>query len=279
MKAFLNHETSNEIVDIYLERKKEGKTTYIIPTPVGMAIYQNLKDCDICKIDMTGEWEIKLEEIRTGKKSLEEFEHSMIRDVENMILDIKNSDMGQINKYAEHAEIATCPLCGGVIKSGPKGFYCSNYKEKECHVGATKKICDSELSDAEFVKLLSGSQIEKVIKKGTSSWKQILSYNLDECKLHFVEAQESISKYECPNCKNELTDKGNLYGCSKCSFTFWKSALGKMLTEKQIDSFFKTGNTGLVKGMISKKGKRFDAYIILNAEKTGTEFEFPKKEK
>lgn len=263
--------------DQYLTRQKEGKTVYIIPTSVGMSIYQNLKDCDICKIDMTGEWELKLEEIRSGNRSLEEFERMMMRDVESMILDIKNSDMGQISRYTEHPEITQCPLCGGKIRSGPKGFYCSNYKEKNCHVGAVKKICDSTLTDDEFVELLSGNEIEKKIKKGSNSWKQKLKYDLEECKLQFVEAEESPTEYKCPNCSSTLIDKGSLYKCTDCSFVFYKSACGKELTSRQIESFFTTGNTGLIKGMKSKKGNRFDAYIILKADRTGTEFEFPSK--
>lgn len=267
--------------DKYLERKKEGRTVYIVPTDVGMSIYQNLKDCDICKIDMTGEWELKLEEIRSGNRSLDEFEHGMMHDVESMILDIKNSDMGEISRYKEHEVIAKCPKCGGDIKSGQKGFYCSNYKEKECHVGAAKKICDSELSDAEFLTLLSGKEIEKSIKKGIRSWKQKLCYDLDECKLKFVEEVETDAGYRCPKCSSELSNKGNIISCSSCSFKFYKTVgtNSKELTDEQIRKFFNEGNTGLVKKIRSKKGTYFDAYIKLKDDKTGTEFEFPAKTK
>lgn len=256
--------------DKYLQRHKEKKTEYIIPTDTGMTIYENLKDCAICKVDLTGEWEEKLEMVRRGEISLSNLEIGMREHVEKLILDIKSATMSNLGRTA----VCKCPSCGGDIISGPKGFYCSNYKGG-CQMGAYKKICDSTVTDSEFATLLTGETIKKKINKGSTSWEQEIKYNFEEHKFEFVKYEPTASSYKCPKCSSGLSDTGKTLKCTDtCGFIFWKSACGKNLSKEQIDRFFASGSTGLVKGLKNKAGKSFNASIVLNDELTGTKFEF-----
>ena len=259
----------------YLQVVSEKKAKYVVPTDVGMTIYENLKDLDICKIDLTGQWEEKLEMVRKGAMSLADLEVGMKAHVEELVNDIKsNTDMEVIKSAAKREIVCKCPSCGGNIISGNKGFYCSNYKSG-CQMGAFKSVCDTVIKDSDFANMIAGKIVNVVIKKGEKKWPQDLKYNAETHKIEFVQAPPSTSKYKCPKCGKELTEDARKYYCSSsCGFQFWKMAAGKVLTGSQIEKFFTTGSTGLVKGMKSKSGKTFDAKIVLNAEKTGTSFEF-----
>ena len=264
-----------ELIDTnhYLQVTKEKRTEYVVPTEVGLQIYDNLKDLDICKVDLTGEWEEKLEMVRSGDLSLPALESDMKRHVEELIDNIKsNTDMTVI--HSKRTTLCKCPECGGDIMSGPKGFYCSNYKGG-CQVGSFKKVCDTTIKDEEFLQMLNGDEVTVSLKKGSSKWDQRLRYNRETHKIEFVVSERTESSYECPKCGSRLSDDGRKFSCTEdCGFTFWKSTCGKSLTEEQINRFFTEGQTGVIKGLKSKKGKNFSANIVLNDDKTGSKFDF-----
>lgn len=260
--------------DKYLTRKKEKKVEYIIPTVTGMQIYENLKDCDICKVDLTGQWEEKLEDVRSGKMSLGELEAYMMAKVEEQILNIKEADIKSLTNPA-FTKIATCPKCGKSIISSPKGFYCEGYKDG-CKVSGFKKVCDSTIADEDFKELLDGKTVAVRLKKGSSIWTQKMKYNFDECKIEFIKEEES--KYSCPNCMKKLMDDGRTLKCD-CGFVFWLNPCSVIIPEDEMDKFFDKGYTSVIKGFKSKAGKTFSARIVLNEDKTGTEFKFPKRKR
>lgn len=266
------------VKDKYLQIVKEGKKDVLVPTESGMAIYNNLKDCSICKVDMTGEWENKLEEIRKGQNNPENFETGICRDVENLINEIKKMDIEPLDVSTQKKVICKCPECDGNVISGAKSFFCSNWKEKKCKVGAYAFACESRITDKEFCSLLGGEEIVKKIKKGDSSWEQKLKYDFDAYKIIFINSvKEELTSFICPKCDGKIIDKGRLLECrDKCGFKLWKSTCGKTLTEMQINNLFKNGATGVIKGLKSKSGNVFDANIILKDDYT-TGFEFAKK--
>lgn len=256
--------------DRYLVRQKVKKTSYILPSSTGRYIYDNLKDCAISRVDMTGLWEEKLELVRTGQMSLAELESGMRDDVDAMVMDIKNSD---IKPRQKSIQIGTCPKCGGDLYQGEKGFFCSHYREG-CKVGAYKLICDSPLTSDEFLKLVAGEEIEKTIQKGKTSWQQKLKYNNKKDAIEFVEEKGKKSEYMCPKCQKALSETSRFLSC-KCGFKLWKNSCSKEIKPEQIEKLLTTGTTDLIKGFISPRtGKAFDAYIVLKEDKTGTAFKF-----
>lgn len=261
--------------DKYLQRKQEKKTTYIVPSDAGMTIYENLKDFQICKVDMSGEWEELLEDVRMGRRTLSELEEKMKHDVTQMVKELQNSQMTVVMKSKN--VIGTCPKCGGDLLEGQKSYYCAGYKEG-CNIGAFNKICDSKIKPDEFVSLISGKTIKKKIKKGDKNWEQELIYDFDEHKIQFVKkeytsAPAEESDYLCPNCDERLFEDEKKYRCS-CGFTFWKITGKKQLSDDEIASFFRTGETGIVEGLEGKSGKKFKANIVLSDDKKGTKYKF-----
>ena len=262
--------------DKYLETKKIGKKEYLIPTDKGRMIYENLKFCKICRVDLTGEWEIELDKVRNGMLNIADFEKYMINQTNLLVEDIKKATMATASKDKSLMNvICKCPECGGDVLSGKKGFFCSNWKEKSCKFGAYKIICDSTITDEEFKGLIEGKTIEKKIKKDSSVWLQKLKFNKEENKIEFV-TNETKTEYICPSCKNKVTDNGNMFKCN-CGFRLYKSVCGKVLTKIQINNLFDKGTTGIIKNLKSKAGKSFDAEIIISDDCKGTVFKFPER--
>ena len=257
--------------DRYLREEKVKKNNYIYPTSAGRFIYDNLKDCAICRVDMTGFWEEKLELVRSGQKTLNELESEMMSDVDAMVADIKNSD---IKPRKKNVVIGQCPKCGGDLFSGEKGFFCGNYKEKDCKVGSFKKIADTTISDEEFLTMLAGEEIEKTLRKGNTEWNQKLKYNNKKDVIEFVQEKAVKSEFKCPKCDKPLNENSRTMSC-KCGFTIWKNSCSVELPREQIKKLLEEGKTDLIRGFVSpRKGTKFDAFICLKADKSGTEFKF-----
>lgn len=51
-----------------------------------------------------------------------------------------------------------------------------------------------------------------------------------------------------------------------CDFVMFRKCGGKTLTDDIFAELLTNGKTRLMKGFISKAGKRFDAYLVLNEE-------------
>ena len=84
----------------------------------------------------------------------------------------------------------------------------------------------------------------------------------------------------CPKCKQGTVKKPNgqsFYGCSRyregCNFNLNETIAKKTLTPKQIEALCTKGRTDVLKGFISKQGKRFEAYLTLG-EETGWKAQF-----
>ena len=111
----------------------------------------------------------------------------------------------------------------------------------------------------------------------------------DEQKKMFAQEQKILGK--CPNCGGEVV-KGK-YGAfckNKCGMNVSR-IMGVALSDEQVESLL-TGKKTLLKGLTSKAGKKYDAYIIPSGteeyhytkdgeEKSGVQFkfvmEFPKR--
>ncbi len=263
------------IRDKYLARVKEKKVEYVVPTKLGMAIYQNLKDVALFKVDMTGQWEEKLEAVRKGELTLKELEKEMKVDVDRLVEEIRTSTtIRPVKREKKFEEIGTCPNCGGTLIASEKGFFCKNYRDKDCKVGAFAKLCDSTISKEEFLSLISGKEIIKELKKDKHSWKQRLIYNFKTNKIEFFSSTED-TEYKCPKCGCPITKTDHYFECSnECGFKFYRTPGGHELTESEAKSFFTTGKTGVIKKMKGKNGRYYSANLIWNPDKDGGAVEY-----
>lgn len=84
-------------------------------------------------------------------------------------------------------------------------------------------------------------------------------------------------KLTCPKCQSrELLVREKVVKCEDegCGWIQFRNVCGVMLGMEDIERLVTAGKTGLIKGMKSKSGKKFDAFIVMGADcKTRFEFE------
>ena len=96
--------------------------------------------------------------------------------------------------------------------------------------------------------------------------------------LQTVIAKENLAMLDCPKCKNrQLIIRDKIVKCPDevCNWVQFRNVCGVQIGIDDIKSLVNKGKTSLIKGMKSKAGKKFDAYIVLN-DKAESSFEFEK---
>ena len=91
-------------------------------------------------------------------------------------------------------------------------------------------------------------------------------------------AQNNLPKLVCPKCKSQqLIIRDKIVKCPDevCSWVQFRNVCGVQIGLADIENLVNKKKTSLIKGMKSKAGKKFDAYIVLN-EDCKTSFEFAK---
>jgi len=96
-------------------------------------------------------------------------------------------------------------------------------------------------------------------------------------------AKENLPKLTCPRCKShQLIIRDKIVKCpdEACNWVQFRNVCGVQIAIADIESLINKRKTSLIKGMKSKAGKKFDAYIVLDNDcKTSFEFEKNKSNK
>lgn len=143
-----------------------------------------------------------------------------------------------------------------------------------------KKIADVSLT-AEWE--LELQKIEMGDENLEGFLKNIEHYTLEVTNelLSITISKQNIPKLICPKCmKEELILRDKFVKCSDelCGWIQFRSICGKTLTNAEVQLLVEKRKTSLIKGMKSRSGKSFDAFIILN-DKAESSFEFIKTTK
>ncbi|WP_313091726.1 type IA DNA topoisomerase [Chryseobacterium flavum] len=91
-------------------------------------------------------------------------------------------------------------------------------------------------------------------------------------------AQNNLPKLVCPKCKSQqLIIRDKVVKCpdEACNWVQFRNVCSVQIGIADIENLVNKGKTSLIKGMKSKAGKKFDAYIVLDAD-CKTSFEFAK---
>lgn len=146
-----------------------------------------------------------------------------------------------------------------------------------------KKIANAEMTGAWEVALAA-------IEAGSASSAQfnqrICEYTAQICEelLKLSPPQKSYPSYHCPKCgKESVGIYAKIAKCRSegCDFVIFREVCGTFLSDDNLRDLITTKRTPILKGLVSKAGKKFNARLVLgNDFKTTFEFEDkPKKAK
>lgn len=178
-----------------------------------------------------------------------------------------------IGTAATRAEIISKLKRVGYIESKGKTLVTTALGQKIVDVFPVKELFDleytgrleSQLSDISRGDLSKNVFLRSIFAFTDQGVETIKSH--DELALVEKEIQESLGK--CPSCGGQIVETGKSFGCNQwkqgCKYTIWKNdkflkSMGKKPNKTMVKSLLKNKRV-LVKGLVSKSGKKFDAYL------------------
>lgn len=282
----------------YIEIKKgKGKSDLIYVTPLGMNLYYNYKDFDFSKVDMTGNWETKLEQVEKGTLSPQQFDKEMREYVLSCIDTIQQSKtIKRISRSDLVEPLGQCPCCNiANVVEGKSYYLCQKYKNG-CDFILAKEMYGNKITKTEVKKILSGKKTKEYTMKykdktsgEMKEWNACLEFNKETKKVEFAkkekknsngvqwEANGSSMGIMCPKCKkNEIIYHGNCCKCegeSPCGWFMSANLKGAIFSKEDMLSLL-NGN------IVSKKftwtsGKSSEANVKFENERI--QFIFPEK--
>jgi DNA topoisomerase-3 len=267
----------------------------LVPTPKAFSLLFALHVMSIPELaspELTGEWEHKLKLIEGGQFTREEFMDHISELVRKVVTIIKSGDIPD-TVFATVA--APCPKCGGEVQENYRKFQC-----RKCDFSLWKVVSGREWSADEVAELIKKRVVGPVTgfrSRMGKPFAAVVRLNA-ELRPEFDfgqgtgqdEVAPDFSKQEplgaCPKCASRVYEHGVTYTCEKavgparsCDFRSGRIILQQPVEREQMKRLLETGRTDLLTGFISKKGRRFKAFLVKTPDgKVGFEFQ-PRKEK
>lgn len=240
----------------------------LLPTELGLKLYELVKDLTISKAELTGEWEYKLAQIEKGDYNVEQFNEEIKSYTSSIINSVRLMDINNLN-----TSISKCTSCndGEIIELG-NAYKCSNAINEKCDFPTIyKKIGGRTILEKNALQLIEKGKTD-ILKgfknKEGKTFDAALIVDNETKKLKYDFTRESIC--DCPKCKEGKIQKGKgFFKCSdaECEFIIWETIAGKQISVANIIKLSLDKRSLLVKGFISKKtGKTFDAFLVLDQD-------------
>jgi len=286
---------------------REGRE--IIPTAKAfqlMTLLRGLEVDELCRADLTGEWEFKLSQMEKGLLTRESFMAGIATMTERMVKKAKEYDRDTIP--GDYATLESpCPNCGGVVKENYRRFACVGKPGAEgCGFSFGKSPAGRTFETAEANALLRDKKIgplegfrskagwpftsEIVIKYDDEAHNYKLEFDFGDDKKGEESGEivefEDASLGPCPICGSEVHEHGSNYVCSKavptaaqptpsCTFKSGKIILQQPVEREQMTKLLDTGKTDLLDKFVSMRTRRaFKAHLAWDKEAGKVNFEF-----
>ena len=283
--------------------RREGRE--LAASAKGIKLITALRELDIGALgspEMTGEWEHKLKQIEAGKYKRDEFMEEIRKLVANVIKKIKDASV-HLNSESMRGNFkdleAKCPKCGstGGFKESFKAYDCKN---EACKLVVWKTVSSRELEPEEVRSLLETGSVgplkgfkskmgrpfeAKLALSEATEWKTTFDFGDGGVRNNepFNKESATLVVEKCPVCeKGGIYEAGNAFACEhalapekKCSFRMGKTILQREISADDVRKICADGKTNLLTKFISKKGRPFNAFLMLDKKsgKVGFEFE------
>lgn len=166
--------------------RREKKT--LLPTSKGLAVYELVKDKKIAQPELTGLWEKRLEEIRSGasvadfKNEIKEYTRSITRELLEA-----GKNLSEIMPEETDPDALLCPNCKkGSIRINEKAAGCTGYKNG-CNFVIWRTISEKRLSDEQIKSLIETGKTPVIKGFKSKSGKEFnASLFISQGKVHFI---------------------------------------------------------------------------------------------
>ncbi|MEX8193100.1 DNA topoisomerase III [Comamonas guangdongensis] len=292
---------------------REGRE--LIPTAKAfqlMTLLRGLEVEELCRADLTGEWEYKLSQMEKGQLSREAFMQQIQAMTEKLVKKAKEYDRDTVP--GDYATLSTpCPNCGGVVKENYRRYACTgaNGAGEGCGFSFTKSPAGRTFETAEAEQLLRERRIgplegfrskagwpftaEVTIARDEEAGNYKLEFDFGDDKDsedtgEIVDFGQQQSLGPCPKCGAPVFEHGANYVCSKavptleqttpsCDFKSGQIILQQPIEREQMNKLLQTGKTDLLEKFVSNRTRRnFKAFLVWDAAAGKVNFEFEQRE-
>lgn len=255
------------------------KTQVVTPHADGEALYDIVNDVIPAMLSprMTANWEKGLSQIEHGEITKEKYQQILNNYVIKTIDEIKRKDAEEAPDENLGVILGTCPICGGDIVTTRFGCGCSNYKEKGCWF-LLGEFALKQMDNEQLDKLITEGRtdlIHGLISKKGKKFSASFYLDMEEHKVKMEIPGQSYEKENtkliCPraNCRKKgttLIKTGTRLSC-ECGFAMYTTICSRELDDDELEQIL-DGDTVYVSGLVSNKGKAFDAYIKMKRDGT-----------
>ncbi|WP_284336342.1 DNA topoisomerase III [Comamonas sp. NoAH] len=288
---------------------REGRE--LIPTAKAfqlMTLLRGLEINELCRADLTGEWEYKLSQMEKGELSRTAFMQQIAGMTEKIVRKAKEYDRDTIP--GDYATLATpCPNCGGIVKENYRRYACTGADGHSdgCGFSFTKSPAGRTFETHEAEQLLRErrigplegfrskagwpfvAEVAIVRDEEAKNFKLEFDFGEDEKEaeasgpVDFV-GQQSLGN--CPKCGSPVFEHGANYVCSRsvptaqqptpsCDFKSGQIILQQPIEREQMSKLLATGKTDLLEKFVSNRTRRnFKAFLAWDAAAGKVNFEF-----
>jgi DNA topoisomerase-3 len=246
---------------------------------------------EITSPELTGDWEFKLKQMEQGKLPREKFMAHIQKVTRDMVKRVKG---GSIPEEAFATVAAPCPKCGGVIQETYRKFQCQS-----CDFYIWPVLLGRDWSPEEVAELITKRFIGPLTgfrsKQGRPFSAGLKFTDAFKIEFDFGQAADSDEPVDfsgqeplgaCPKCASRVFEHGSSYVCEKsvgpqrsCDFRSGRMILQQPVEREQMQKLLATGRTDLLTNFVSKKNRKFKAFLVKTPQgKVGFEF-LPRAEK
>ena len=282
--------TRGSIVDKLVTRNMIGyQKKALYATEYGISLIQALNNHGVTSVEMTAEWEGKLQAIEEGTLTATAFYTDMVAYITQASLAIKGMHMTvKGSAYTTTTKkggksvgevIGVCPKCGGEVKVGKAFYLCENYKDS-CEFIVGEEQWGAKVSKTEVVKILEGKETKVFdFKKGDKEWKARLAYDKAEGKVKMVFENDGKGKSSAGKAVFQLTDgtdvfENNYYFHNDVAgLKISKHIWGVDISKEDVQALW-NGETLPSRTFTWKSGKSSDAKLVYDRATQKTNFLF-----
>lgn len=209
--------------------------------------------------------------------------------------------------FTGQESLGKCPACGGRVFDGGMNYVCEHQAgvAKSCKFRTGKIILQQEISPEQVKKLLAEGKTDLlkgfiskktnrkfeaflVIKEGTTAFEFAPRERKGKARsaapLPKVDFTGKTVVGQCPKCGGQVFDTEAGYLCEKsqadakpCKFKIGKVILEQPIESAQAQKLLTRRKSDVLEKFISKSGKPFPAFLVMD-EKGKVTFEFPPRE-
>lgn len=185
----------------------KGMMTYnkkqILPTEYGMSLIRGLNNHDVTNVELTAEWESKLQEVERGTLTPIDYYKQMVgyitvksNEFKYMKLSLANNPANKSKFGGKKASsvVGKCPKCQCDVIDGKNYYLCENYK-KTCNFLYKKELYGTKIPKTEMKKILKGQPSKAFqFSNNGKEWEATLMYNEDHKQIEFGKEEKRVKK-------------------------------------------------------------------------------------